>query len=266
MEQMIYRFVYFKPNSLSKECLLVGVIFDQESRLHCRIIPAGKPYEALEAFFGEEGVEAFNLAIKVLRETVSESYDISSIEPPSSILEVGEELVAVPVDPRSFVKDLLASESMLLHSTGYSKLDLCRDERANVTKRLYSHISMINPLLADRILNQRIELNDGRKIDIPIYGSKIFGATFSFEQATSISEKRMKAESAAARYSWLEEQVNRRPRLYIYVPDSDSVKEQNRIAANVREVREISEMLGVGLSVSQAFDQLAATIVNDEVA
>src|SRR5207253_128238 len=98
--------------------------------------------------------------------------------------------------------------------------------------------------------------------DLPIYGTRIFGAHVSF----AAKDLRMRAESYVAKFVWLRNHLPQQPRVYLLVPQEGRDDGPSRLDASLRELRAIADASRVPLRTSDSTEEMATMILQDEAA
>lgn len=100
------------------------------------------------------------------------------------------------------------------------------------------------------------------EVEIPNLGNKIFGAPVSLFAATS--NQRMRAEAYVAKFHWLQQFLNQRPKIYILTPRNRSTAIGERADSIIRELRAVAEASNVALGISESMSELAAFVIQYE--
>lgn len=260
-EDLEYRLLYLRPSFYSDERIAIGLIASARGRVETRFVSSPAAIELMSQLFGEDGVEQFHFASGELRRSLSKATSLDLIEPPTDLLLIGEKIPAFTSDRNGLLAGVLEMASCLIRArSARSKEVIISDREAPFTKELFSWVSRLNPLIADRIFDQTFVAPTGEEIDLPILGDKIFGAPLSFLR----SDQTMRAESYVAKFHWLSRHLIQKPRLYLLAPQGSS--ESKGKAENIRELSEIAKSLNVPLKISTSTEHIATLIVQDEAA
>jgi hypothetical protein len=107
---------------------------------------------------------------------------------------------------------------------------------------------------------QTFTVPTGEVVELPIFGTRIFGAPVSF----AASDQKVKGESYIAKFHWLRKYMpqKQQPRIYLLVPKDISMSREN----GIRELQAIAETVSMPIKISASTNELATNILSDEAA
>jgi hypothetical protein len=261
-EEFEYQLLYLKPTEYADERIVVGAVSLSQARVETRLISTPSAIDHMVRLFGEEGVEQFNFAAAELRRAASGWKSLDSAVVPTDLLVLGERQFAYTKDRYGLIGSVLNSASVLLRANSRQPVSepLNGVSSPPFTRDIFEHVSQLNPLVADAIFDRKVPLQTGETVELPIYGSKIFGAPVSF----AAKQQQQRAEAYVAKFHWLSTLLTQRPRVYVFRPQSS-----NGVAALDRDFRELSEIAKaskVPLRIAESKGEIAAQILQDEAA
>jgi hypothetical protein len=261
-EEFEYRLVYLRPTAYSDERIAVGLIAGAHDHLESRFVSSVDSLEVMARIFGESGVEQYHFATAELRRAISRCVSLDSMTMPSDLLVVGEKTPAFTMDRNGLMASILASASCLVRSEPSRGSEVVSSAPTNSLSRdLFEHVSRLNPLVAHDLFNQKIKI-EGDMVELPIYGSRIFGAPVSF----AARDLRMRAESYVAKFVWLRQHLRQQPRVYLLTPQEGSADVTARLDSSIRELRAIAEASDMPLKASGSAEEMATLIIQEEAA
>jgi hypothetical protein len=264
-EQLDYRVVYLRPSAYSDERIAVAIVAGSSNRLESRFVSTVASLDLMTRIFGEDGVEQFHFAADELRRIVSKTTTLDTLEMPTDLLVAGDKMSAYTSDRVGLLTSILASSSCLVRTDSPRSGEVFTSQQsAKLSKALFCHVSLLDPFIARDLFNRKIVVGAGETVELPILGTRIFGAPVSFSGAGS--DQKMRAESYVAKFHWLKKYLRQQPTVYILSPSEGSRDASLRIDANIRELREVAEASKVNLRMSDSTEELASYIVRDEAA
>ncbi len=265
IEQLDYRVVYLRPSAYSDERIAVAIIASTRDRLEARFVSSVASLELMTRIFGEDGVEQFHFAANELRRVVSKTNGLDVLEMPTDLFVAGEKMAAFTSDRIGLLTSILASASCLIRADSPRASEVFNTQHsAKLSKALFNHVSLLNPFIAKDLFNRKVDVGNGETVELPILGTRIFGAPVSF--AGAAADQKMRAESYVAKLHWLKKYLNQQATMYVLSPSEDSPDVSARIDSNIRELREVAQASNVHLRMSGSTEELASYIVKDEVA
>jgi hypothetical protein len=261
-EQFEYRLVYLRPTAYSDERIAVGLVAAARDHLEARFVSSVDSLELMSRIFGEAGVEQFQFAAAELRRALSRCASLDSLTVLTDLLVVGEKTAAFTQDRTGLLASILASASCLVRSEPSRNSDVVSSAPAvALTRDLFEQVSRLNPLVAHELFNKKIKI-EGDTVDLPICGTKIFGAPVSY----AARDLRMRAESYVAKFVWLRQHLSQQPRVYLLTPQEGTTDVPARLDSNIRELRAIAVASNVPLKTSDSTEELATLIIQEEAA
>ena len=257
VEELEYRLVYLRPTAYSDERIAVGLIASASDSLEARFVSSVDSLQLIGRIFGEDGVEQYHFATAELRRALSRCASLDSLTMPTDLLAVGEKVAAVTIDRTGLLTSILAASSCLVRSEPSRGSDVVSNASAtSFSKDLLEHVSRLNPLVAHDLFNRKVNI-EGDTVDIPIYGTKIFGAPVSF----AARDLRLRAESYVAKFVWLRQHLRQQPRVYLLTPQEGSTDVTARLDMSIRELRAIAEASNVPLKTSESTERKTRRLV-----
>lgn len=260
-EEFLYRLVYFHPSPYSDERVAVGIVADGYPSIESTFVSTRSAIDLLAHLFGDTGVEQFQFAVAELRRALSHAPGIADIDIPTNILTVGEPVPAYTKDRAGFLSSVLAASSTLLRA-GTTRVveQLNSADTVAFSQEVMDEVSRLNPFLGNRIFHHRIKIRDGEIVDLPILGSRIFGAPISF----ATRDYRLRAEAYVAKFNWVRNHISQEPRIYIRAPSPTALDNTERLDRSIRELHQIAQASHVPIKMSYSTEELASAIVYEE--
>lgn len=262
LQEFRYRLLYLRPSPYSDERIAVGVVAAAGDHLEVRFISSSESLGLLTTLFGHAGLEQFHFATAELRRATLDLRELDSLIMPSNLLITGESCSAVTTDRTGLLTSILASSSCLVRTDSSRSSEVgSAAPNSSLSKDLFVQLSRLNPLVAQDVLNKKVTIETGETVDIPIFGTKIFGAPVSF----AVKDHRIRAESYVAKFVWLRKHLPQKPRVYV-LTSQDRSSDGTRVDSGVRELRAIAEASDVPLKLSESTEEMATLILQDEAA
>ena len=265
-EQFEYRLVYLRPNVNSDERLTAGIIAMLAGGFELRLLSSIPALNLLSQLIGASGVEQFHFAAREFRRVVRDLESWSSLVLPTGLFILGPKKPTFTRDRIGFLMHELSSASLLMprESTRANQV-LPLSTTKSVSRELYHEVSLLNPMLAQRIFYKPVTTVKDRKVTLPILGDSVFGATVSLSNVNP--DQKMRARAHVAKLRWLRDFLRQqRPKLYALAPSDGTKANAARIYEEVRELRAIANASEVELAISGSMQQLATCVVADEAA
>lgn len=266
--QFEYRLLYLVPSLRSDERLTVGVVAATEAGFEVRLVSTAAALDLMAVIIGESGVEQFQFAATELRRRLRHVEDWDAFSMPSELFQLGEITNAFTQDRSGFLSNILGTASLLIRGPSNRASEvIISSGRTRVTSELYNQVSLLNPLIADDLFHKKVSLDKGsqiQRIELPILGNRIFGAPVSLSKADS--NQKMRAEAYIAKFRWMQQYLNQRPKIYVLAPGNSSVAHNRRASSSIFELKEVARASNVELAVSESLPELATIVVNDEAA
>jgi hypothetical protein len=261
-EEFEYRLVYMRPSEYSDERIAVGVIASTQDGLESRFVSSVDSLGLMAHIFGQDGLEQFHFATAELRRVLRRTPSLDLVTMPTDLLEAGEKTSAFTADRNGLLLSILASSSCLVRlESSRSREILSSPPTLSLTDDLFEQVARLNPVVAQEMFNRKI-IVDGKTVELPIYGNRIFGAPVSFVS----KDLKMRAESYVARFVWLREHLRQKPRLYLLTRQEGSEIVSARSESSVEELRAIAEASKVSLKLSDSTEEMATLIIQEEAA
>ncbi len=262
-DEFQYRLLYLKPTPYSDERIAVGLVADSQNRLEARFVSSVATIELMTRIFGEHGVEQFQFAAGEVRRALLTSSSLDSLSMPTDLFVAGDTLAAFTPDRNGLLTSILASASCLVRSGESKSIDALSAAPTQLfSEELFDHVSRLSPLTANRIFNQRVTVDTGEVVDLPIVGRRIFGAPVSF----ATRDQRMRTEAYVAKFHWLRTHLSQLPRVYLLAPQEGDRAIAGHFDPSIRELRAIAAASNVPLKVSESTEEMASLILQDEAA
>lgn len=261
-EEFEYRLVYMRPSEYSDERIAVGLIASAQNGLEARFVSSVDSLELMAHIFGQGGLEQFHFATAELRRALRQATSLDSVTMPTDLLEAGEKTSAFTADRSGLLLNILASASCLVRSeSSRSREVFSPPPMLSLADDLFEQVTRLNPTVAQDMFNRKIKI-DGKTVELPIYGNRIFGAPVSFVS----KDLKMRAESYVARFVWLRQHLRQKPRLYLLTRQEGSEVVSARSESSVDELRAIAEASKVLLKTSDSTEEMATLIIQEEAA
>lgn len=256
-EEFEYQLVYIRPSPHLDERIAVGVVASAPRKLELRLVSSVASLHAMSQVLGGEGVEQFQFAAAELRRTLTRAAGLDSLRLPTDLFVLGERQSAFTSDRAGLLSSILAS-SCLVRNGPSRRIEAESSPASDVSKDIASHVSRLNPLIAEQIFNRKVRVETD-EMKLPIFGRKIFGAPVSFASR----DQSLQTEAYIAKFRWLRQSLQREPRIYVLHPESSSVEDGNN---RLRKLEAIARASDVALKISASAEEIAAQIVREEAA
>jgi hypothetical protein len=261
-EEFEYRLVYMRPSEYSDERIAVGLIASAQNGLEARFVSSVDSLDLMAHIFGQGGLEQFHFATAELRRALRQAPSLDLVTMPTDLLEAGEKTSAFTADRGGLLLSILASSSCLVRSeSSRSREVFSPPPMLSLADDLFEQVTRLNPIVAQDMFNRKIKI-DGKTVELPIYGNRIFGAPVSFVS----KDLKMRAESYVARFVWLRQHLRQKPRLYLLTRQEGSEVISARSDSSVDELRAIAEASKVLLKTSDSTEEMATLIIQEEAA
>jgi hypothetical protein len=258
--EFAYQLVYLRPSEYSDERIAVGVIAESSFGLEARFVSSVKAIELMSRLVGEEGVEQFHFAAAELRRCMSSVKQLNKLCVPSDLLLTGGRLTAYSSDRAGLLASILSTSCLMREGPDRHVDMVSANSPIDFSKDIFGHVARLDPGLAERIFNQRVTI-DAEEVELPICGSRIFGAPVSF----ALKDQTMRTEAYIAKFRWLRGYLTRQqPRVYVLRPASGS--HDHNGDAKLRKLHSIAEASEVALRMSETTEEIAVQILQDEAA
>lgn len=262
------RLVYMKPNEYSDESLAVGVLVRHELGCEFSYVASEAAYTALGCLYGIEAKEQLIYGLDVLRRRIYSGSDIFETgNSPTSLLKFSSIDHVTCSNPKTYASDFLKISSSLYRN--YDCMQGSSDYVGQDTIKLdlYKRASLLDAIKATKIFEGRkFDLLSKGKVEIPIYGEKIFGAPISFV-TKRVSTAKVQAEAYIAKFNYVKQILNHQSAaLYILMPTLDKDINHKIVKSSIDELYEIAKANDVILRCEKDPNELAHIILNDEVA
>jgi hypothetical protein len=257
-----YRLLYLRPRQYSDERICVGIVASGSERLEARFLSSPGAINVMSRLFGDDGVEQFQFAASEIRRAAASASTLETFRAPTDLVAVGDVLGAVTRDREGLLSTILASSSCLMRVATTALVVDSSAVNTPFARDLERRIQSLNPLTSGKLFRQKVTVDSGQVVELPIYGSKIFGAPVSVTGRDQV----IRAESWIAKLRWLRNHLPQHPRVYLHHPSSDASKGTSESVPSIREVMAIAETCDVPLRMSESIDELAAQVLKDEAA
>lgn len=266
--QVQRRVVYLKPNEYSDESLAVGVLVHHDLGYEFSYVASEAAYAALDCLYGAEAREQLIFGIDVLRKQIYSGSDIfEKGNSPTSLLRFSSVEHVSCDNPKKYASDFLKISSSLYRN--YECTQGANDYIGQdiIKLDLYKRASLLDAIKATKLFEGRkFELPEKGKVNIPIYGERIFGAPISFV-TKRVSSAKVQAEAYIARFNYVKQLLdNQRSVLYILTPTLDKNVNHKIVKSSIDELYEIAKANDVILRCEKDPNELAHMILEDEVA
>jgi hypothetical protein len=265
------RLVYLQPNSYSDEAIAVGVVYEASGRTSVERVGSSHHISILSQLYDDDFTEQVTFSLQLLDEQARDaSFTLDSAQSPTELLRLGPPSYAVCENPDMYVRDLLRLSSSLFSKYRVVKIGNETVDQEGIERQLKESIVRINPLVGMTLVQSRkVETNKNRRIEIPLYGEKIIGASVSFSTSKPGGATNA-GEALVARLNWAREallsreNVIRCPVVYAYTPNRADPHQQSIIEDSVGELELIASASQVRIRSAGDVDSLAYRVYEDE--
>jgi hypothetical protein len=259
-EEFEYRLLYLRTTPYAEERLAVGLVADRQGTLEARFLATVSVLDLMRQILGDSAVEQFQFAAAEVRRALAASNNgLDDLELPTDLFVAGEKLPVHTQDRDGLLSNVLATASCLVRAGTLKSADPLAPP-SQLQRDLFDKVSRLNPLVGQRIFNNKFTANTGQVVNLPILGDRIFGAPVSF----AAKEQMMKAESYVAKFNWLRRQMKQEPRIYLLAPTGTDGDLPSRLDTSIRELRAVAEASSVPLKIADSTEVMASQILSDE--
>ena len=266
-KNIVWRLVYFKPNSYSRELISVGVIVRHDNQVLVDHVGSSDALDAFTNIFGAAARDQLIWGLKALKQAVVDpKFQFNSDGPPTNLFEFSKPAAAVCGDTRKFSRDLLRLSSSLFKRYEVISRRFISVGQGDVKRRLMQRIVQLNPFCEGAIIrDKKVHITDELSFHVPLYGERTIGAPVSL-MTPRLRDALKGAEAQMLRLSHATTVLKRSPHLYVYTPplsgDDDSFC--GRVVASVNELKTLGGFCGVTVSSADSIESLAESVLHNE--